>query len=107
MTTSRRAHRGLLHDTGVDVQPDPSRLITSFFVPGQEDVGSGVARSQPVIERLLRLTDTEVEQSLADVNARFDDRHVALSDIFDQHAELAKPRTAERAALSGSRRSMR
>ncbi len=106
MTTSRRAHRDLLHDSGVDLQPDPSRLITRFFVPGQEDVGPGSSRSQPVIDRLMRLTDAEVEQSLADVNARFDDRHVALPDTFDQHAELAEPRSAERAALSGSRRQL-
>ncbi len=75
-------------ETGIELKPDRSRVVTRFFVPGREDVGPGDSRAAPVIERIMRLDEDEVVAAMADVDLRFGHRHRGLYDTFDEHAEL-------------------
>jgi predicted GH43/DUF377 family glycosyl hydrolase len=93
-----------VRDTGIELVADPSRLITRFFVPGQEDVGPGDSRASPVIDRVMDLTEEQVIASMADVMDRFAPFHIDIDGIFELHASLMMPRIAEGTVLSATRR---
>ena len=93
-------------DTGVELRPDPTRVVTRFFVPGREDVGPGDSRAAPVIERLLELDERDVELALADVDVRFSGRHRDLPTVFREHAELVTSRLDPTRAVSPARRQL-
>jgi predicted GH43/DUF377 family glycosyl hydrolase len=72
------------------VAPDPARVITRLFVPGQEGFELQESRAGVVLNRILALTEDEVRSSLDDVVIRFDGRHRDLVGTFRRHAnELA------------------
>jgi len=92
-------------DTGIRLQPDHARVITRLFVAGREEVGPGDSRASSVIQRVLDLTELEVEQSLADLDERFAFRHRRLHDTFRQHADMVIGRLDGQAdLLSAARR---
>lgn len=86
--------------------PDPSRVITRFFVAGREDVGAGDSRAVPVIDRLLMLDEDEAEHAIDDVIARFAHRHLELSATFERHATMVMSRVDPAAVLSPARRQL-
>ncbi|TML17584.1 MAG: glycosidase [Actinobacteria bacterium] len=89
--------------TEVELAPDHTRVITRFFVPGHEDVGPGDSRAAPVIERILRLGEEDVEAALRDVDERFSDRHEALHQTFSEHAAMVTSRIDPDVSLSKAR----
>ena len=90
-------------ETGIELNPDHSRVITRFFVPGHEDVGPGDSRAAPVIERILRLDESEVEAAMRDVDERFAHLHEALHDTFAEHAAMVTSRIDPTVSLSKAR----
>ena len=98
------AGQPLTEDAGVLLRGDSGRTILRFFVPGHEDVGPGDSRAGPVIERLLALTDAQVDGALADVEARFGDRHPSFNDTLDLNADLIAHRLAPEVVLKPARR---
>ena len=92
-----------LVDSGVELRPDPSRVITRFFVPGREDVGPGNSRATPVIDRILGLDPAEVAATMRDVEARFAHRHRDLPDTFASHAASVMSRIDASVAVSADR----
>lgn len=116
VSTMQRAHqlaavthadlppRGLLMDTGIQLQPDHKRVVTRLFVPGREDVGPGDSRATPVIDRVLGLADIEVDAALQDVERRFVNRHEGLHQIFEDHAAMVTSRIDSGVEVSTSRR---
>lgn len=94
---------GSVTDTGIELYPDPSRVVTRFFVPGREDVGPGDSRAAPVIVRLLGLAEPEVAAALADVEARFTDRHRDFRGTLRDHAQRVMSRIDAAAELSDAR----
>ena len=90
-------------ESGIELNPDHSRVITRFFVPGHEDVGPGDSRAAPVIERILRLDEGEVEAAMRDVDERFAHRHEALHDTFAEHAAMVTSRIDPTVSLSKAR----
>jgi predicted GH43/DUF377 family glycosyl hydrolase len=78
--------------TGIELSPDRSRVITRLFVAGREDVGPGDSRASAVIDRILELSEDAVETAMRDLDKRFEGRHRALHDTFRRHAELIRPR---------------
>jgi predicted GH43/DUF377 family glycosyl hydrolase len=96
--------RPAVTDSGIELTPDHDRVITRFFVPGREDVGPGDSRAAPVIDRILRLSEDEVESAMCDVDERFANRHESLDDIFDAHAAMVTSRINPNTSLSNSRR---
>jgi predicted GH43/DUF377 family glycosyl hydrolase len=85
---------------------DPSRVITRLFVPGQEGFDQNESRAAGVLVRLLALDEAEVEKALADVLARFGDRHRELEDTFRRHAEELADRLDPRVPFSDVRRQL-
>lgn len=96
--------RPVADDTGIVLRGDSARTVLRFFVPGIEDVGPGDSRAGPVIDRLVALTDDEVDSALADVELRFSSRHASFNDTLDANAELIAHRLAPDMVLKPARR---
>jgi predicted GH43/DUF377 family glycosyl hydrolase len=73
--------------------PDPGRVITVLFVPGEEMPG-GDSRAVAVAERILAMDDAEVATTLADVRRRFAHRHRQLEATWSRNFRLAARRLA-------------
>ena len=93
-----------VHDTGILLEPDHSRVITRFLVPGQEDVGPGDSRAAAVIDRIIQLDEGEVVAAMRDIESRFEDRHEMLHDILELHASLVSNRIDPAITLTSDRR---
>ncbi|TGO05436.1 glycoside hydrolase [Serinibacter arcticus] len=61
--------------------PDPARVTTAVFLPGQE-LRSGASRSSGVLERVCALEPAEVDAALVDLRERFAHRHADLERIW-------------------------
>jgi predicted GH43/DUF377 family glycosyl hydrolase len=93
----------LVTETGIELSPDRTRVITRLFVAGREDVGPGDSRASAVIQRILDLSDDAVDASMSDLDKRFENRHRDLHDTFRRHAELVRPRVDSENELSDAR----
>ena len=67
------------------LRSDRSRVVATIFLPGQEMVASGRSRSPGVLDRVLALSDDEVEAELTQLAASFAGRHRRLEDSWDAH----------------------
>ena len=92
-----------LTQTGVHLERDPSRVVTKFFVAGQEDVGPGDSRAAPVIQRVLDLSEQEVAAALSDLDERFLTRHHDLHATFREHAAMLTSRLGDTHHISPER----
>ena len=90
-------------DTGVELRPDPSRVITRLFVAGREDIGHGDSRATPVLERLLQLDEASVEVAMRDVTQRFQHRHHDFDGVLAHHAAIVSSRIDDWDELSPAR----
>jgi predicted GH43/DUF377 family glycosyl hydrolase len=68
-----------VHRKSVKFFPDPKRVITRFFMPGQED------RAQAIIQRIVALPEDSCRQLFNDVLRSFSKRHRNISKIFDNN----------------------
>ena len=75
-----------VHVTRLPIQllPDPRRVITRFFGPGEEN------RIRDIIKRLLAIPEAEVETLLASVESNFRPMHPDIDDVFLEHFEMVK-----------------
>ena len=94
---------GLVTRSPQRLEPDPSRVITRLFVPGQEGFEHQDSRAGAVLERILALDEEEVRTSLDDVLTRFDRRHRDLGSVFRSHARELADRLDAEAELSDAR----
>jgi predicted GH43/DUF377 family glycosyl hydrolase len=94
----------LLRRHPVRIAADTSRVVTRLFVPGHEGFDQQESRSNPVLQRLLGLSDEEVQASLDDVLDRFSSRHHGLTDTFLRHADELSDRLNPDRRLSRTRR---
>jgi predicted GH43/DUF377 family glycosyl hydrolase len=83
-----------VHVTRLPIQllPDPRRVITRLFVPGEEN------RVREIIERLLAIPADEVESLLANLERNFRQLHPDIDEVFLKHFEMVKhyiPRAVE------------
>lgn len=88
--------------------PDPSRVITKPYLPGEEIDPEGLSRVQRVAKRIQAMSDEEVTATLATVYHQFGSRHAdldtTLSDCFNVVAGRipADGLSRERRLLMGS-----
>jgi predicted GH43/DUF377 family glycosyl hydrolase len=75
-----------IHVTQLPIQllPDPRRVITRFFGPGEEK------RIRDIIKRLLAIPEAEVETLLASLGSNFRPMHPDIDDVFLEHFEMVK-----------------
>lgn len=94
----------LVTDAGIELRPDPTRVVARLFVPGHEDVGPGDSRAAPVMERILALDEADVIEALRDLDLRFGTRHRDLHGVFADHAGQLASRMPSPAPISDARR---
>jgi predicted GH43/DUF377 family glycosyl hydrolase len=66
----------------IRLSPDPRRVITRFFAPGEEK------RIRDIIERLCRIPHVEVESILERLQRSFQSVHPDIDDVFLKHFEM-------------------
>lgn len=88
--------------TGPRLRPDPGRVITKLFVPG-DDVPEYGSRSAAVIDRVMAMDESAVEVELAATLDRFAGRHHRLADTFTDHFTSVSHRVALAAQPSAAR----
>ncbi len=77
--------------------PDPNRLITRFFCPGDR------LRARYIIQRVLAYTEPEVSTLLADVERGFRGKHPDLTEILTDHFEQVREDVPDASLLSRQR----
>ncbi len=95
------------HDSA-RIVPDPSRVITKPFLPGEELLPDGSQRIDVAVRRLLAMPEADVTATLWGTREDFAARHRAFDTIVDDNFALVADRcalpddlTAERRALIG------
>jgi predicted GH43/DUF377 family glycosyl hydrolase len=79
------------------VLPDPNRVITRFFCPGDR------LRAQDIIKRVLAYSEAEVSTLLADVDRGFRGKHPDLTEILADDFEQVRGDVPDASALSRER----
>jgi predicted GH43/DUF377 family glycosyl hydrolase len=82
----------------VKLRPDPRRVITRFFSPGD------VNRIRGIIDRALAIPEAEVRRLLGRLVSRFRSRHQDIRAVFDQHYGAIRSYLPEGAEPSETRR---
>jgi predicted GH43/DUF377 family glycosyl hydrolase len=93
----------LAHRTGHRLAPDPRRVITQLFVPGEEQLGSQ-SRANGVLARVLALSEAEVTELVAGVVGDFRGRHRDLMRSFSDNFAVIDPARVGPRRLSAERR---
>ena len=88
------------------LHPDPRRVITRLYLPGQEIVDEGISRADAVIERVLGMTDEEVATILGETMGRFGDRHYNLRSTLAEHFARVAHRMPHTVEISVDRRDL-
>ncbi len=89
--------------TAVRLVPNPQRVITKPFLPGEQVFPDGRSRGKLIIERILAMSESEVASTLAATQSRFADRHeglnrtlefnfAAVADYVDHPQDVSLPR---------------
>jgi predicted GH43/DUF377 family glycosyl hydrolase len=97
---------GLLQRTPHRLRPDASRTLGRLFVPGQETLIRGEPRVMSVIDRVLDLSEEDVETTLARTLARFSGQYRDLAGTLERHFQLVAHRLASNIRLGRSRRQL-
>ena len=94
----------LVTRTDVVLRPDPTRVVTKMFLPGQELLIQGSSRATAVLDRVLNLSDDAVDRALARALDDFADRHRDLEATFHERYQLIAHRLADPESMSQQRR---
>jgi len=78
---------GLATRTNVRIVPNPGRVITRLFIPGEELVGWSGSRALSVVDRFARVDEDQVVSMLGELRERFAGRHPDIEAVFAAHAE--------------------
>jgi len=101
-----RAASGLVTRTEHRIRPDPARTLPRLFVPGQETLIQGESRATPVMDRILGLTEQDVEQTLARTMARFADGYRDLPQTLEDNFRLVAHRVGAGREIGRARRQL-
>jgi predicted GH43/DUF377 family glycosyl hydrolase len=94
----------LLTRTAHRLKPDASRTLCRLFVPGQETLIRGESRATAVIDRILDLSEEEVESTVARTLARFSGGHRDLAQTLEHNFELVAHRLGGKIRVGHARR---
>lgn len=95
---------GWVRRTDLALRPDPTRVVSTLFLPGQELLASGESRSTAVLSRVLGLADGEVDAELEGLSAAFAHRHRDLHATWEAHFALMRHRLPDAPRLTSGRR---
>ncbi len=88
------------------IVPDPSRVITKPFLPGEELLPDGSQRIDVAVRRLLAMPETDVKATLEGTRDDFAARHRAFDTIVDDNFALVADRCSLPDDLSADRRAL-
>lgn len=94
----------LLRRLGVVLRPDPLRVVSLDFVPGEDAHHTPGSRTDALIGRILALSDDEVSAALAGTLSTFAGRHRDLVGLLDERFERVSHRIAGLGSLAQDRR---
>jgi predicted GH43/DUF377 family glycosyl hydrolase len=86
------------------LRPDPARVVSLLFLPGQESAAPGGSRSEGVLGRVLGLSEAEVYSELEALTVAFEHRHRDLTGTWEAHAQLLAHRLDPAVPMSVPRR---
>ncbi len=84
--------------------PDPLRVITKPFLPGEESYPDGSSRIDVVLRRIMAMSEADVVATLASTAEEFVGRHRDLDAVLDRHFKMVAGRLDDPTALSEDRR---
>ena len=90
--------------TAVRLAPDPHRVITKPFLPGEQIFPDGQSRAELIIKRILAMPEREVASTLAATQDQFADRHTGLSSILERNFAVVADHVDNPDGLSPERR---
>jgi predicted GH43/DUF377 family glycosyl hydrolase len=86
------------------LRPDPSRTLSRLFVPGQETLIRGESRAMAVIDRVLAMSEDEVESTLARTMVRFSGQYRDLGETLEGNFGLVAHRLGSEIEVDRTRR---
>ena len=92
-----------LERTQCRIRPDASRRLCRLFVPGQETLIRGDSRAKVVIDRVLGMTEDEVDRTLARTRGRFASRFRDLDGTLEGAFGLVAHRLGGKIRVSAAR----
>jgi predicted GH43/DUF377 family glycosyl hydrolase len=85
------------------LMPDASRTVGRLFVPGRETLIRGDSRAKTVIDRVLGMTEDQVDQTIARTRGRFAGRFRDLDSTLERNFELVAHRLGGEIRVSAAR----
>jgi len=76
---------GLARRSSLHLRADGSRVVARLFVPGHELLGGSESRAESTVERVMALSEEEVDVALASLCERFSSRHENIHDSFNEN----------------------
>ncbi|CAA9266969.1 MAG: GH130 [uncultured Acidimicrobiales bacterium] len=90
----------------LEVRPDSSKVVGRPYVPGDDPSAEGRPRLTRIVEQIVKVSDDEVREQLADVRRRFLGRHRDLEQMLRLNAREVEALTGgvndERRLLIGA-----
>lgn len=96
----------VLERTQCRIRPDASRRLCRLFVPGQETLIRGEPRVMVIIERVLDLSEEDVETTLGRTLARFSGQYRDLAGVLERHFQLVAHRLGSNVRVGRARRQL-
>ena len=84
--------------------PDPGRTVSRLFVPGQETLIRGDSRAKAVIDRVLAMTEDEVDRTLGRTRGRFAGRFRDLDSTLERNFAQVAHRLGGEVRMTAARR---
>ena len=97
---------GLLTRTALRLEPVPSRTVCRLFVPGQETLIRGESRAMAVIDRVLDLSEEEVERTATRTLARFSGGYRDLAGTLERNFQMVAHRLGSEIRVGRARRQL-
>ncbi|HEY4121045.1 MAG TPA: glycoside hydrolase family 130 protein [Byssovorax sp.] len=92
--------------TAAFLSPDPRRVISKRFVPGENRSADGRTHEARLVARILAMSEPVVEATLSDTRRRFGARHLDLDGVLEASFASVAGRIDHADALSRERRSL-
>jgi predicted GH43/DUF377 family glycosyl hydrolase len=96
-------HPDLVRRSPVILRADARRVIARPFLPGHELPSKGISRADSVVERLVSMSETDVETTLAATLSAHAGRHADLRGSFKEHYQIVAHRIPSVAGISSDR----
>jgi predicted GH43/DUF377 family glycosyl hydrolase len=93
---------GLFRRIDARLDPDPARVVSRLFVPGEE-LMTGRPRVDGVVKRVLALSEADVTVMARQIRDRFSGRHPDLDGLLSEHAMIASVHLHDAGRISRDR----